>query len=371
MGVHLPSAEITNVFRGPWLFIIGSGGLNSGLLACETLVFICWAISPGSQMLISYNGSWLTAAFISRLGWGRVMWRLFKGEKSRGDRVTPAYCEWCPLEGKLGIHSLQNLKGSVTFTDIVLTKQNTGQSIPRHSHRGWAVWVSFKCCLLCGRLGRWKPSVLLWQAGDSRRRVTKMKPIAAGAGYVVCHTKLKNNWEQLGMSNSNFGTEEKSNSTILSDGRHFHGWGNCLPWFPQSMRAEGWGQGSRLSPQVHKSDVGLECRWQNEKKSKAHGRPWDIAVGWNLAPWLGKHPHVEGNYWKTKVFCGQSRLWGMDPFHATIPPTPHSGDHHVHDCQVLMLSRVPSASVWNSSIKANFLGVSDLFLCLLAEYGYR
>lgn len=75
--------------------------------------------------------------------------------------------------------------------------------------------------------GRWKPSVLPWQAGDYRRRVTKMKHNAAGAGCGMCHTKPKNNWEQLGMSNSNFGTEEKSNSTILSDGRHFHGWGKC------------------------------------------------------------------------------------------------------------------------------------------------
>lgn len=54
-----------------------------------------------------------------------------------------------------------------------------------------------------------------------------MKHNAAGAGCGMCHTKPKNNWEQLGMSNSNFGTEEKSNSTILSDGRHFHGWGKC------------------------------------------------------------------------------------------------------------------------------------------------
>lgn len=61
----------------------------------------------------------------------------------------------------------------------------------------------------------------------------------------------------------------------------------------------------------------------------------------------------------------------MDPIHATIPPTPHSGDHRVCDCQVLMLSPVPSASFWNSSIRANFPGAFDLFLCLLAEYGYR
>lgn len=324
MGVHLPSAEITNVFRGPWLFIIGSGGLNSGLLACETLVFICWAISPGSQMLISYNGSWLTAAFISRLGWGRVMWRLFKGEKSRGDRVTPAYCEWCPLEGKLGIHSLQNLKGSVTFTDIVLTKQNTGQSIPRHSHRGWAVWVSFKCCLLCGHLGRWKPSVLLWQAGDSRRRVTKMKPIAAGAGYVVCHTKSKNNWEQLGMSNSNFGTEEKSNSTILSDGRHFHGWGNCPPWFPQSMRAEGWGQGSRLSPQVHKSDVGLECRWQNEKK-QGTWKTLGHSGGLELSSLARKAPACRGQLLQNKSVLWPKQAMRHGSFSCNHPPNPTFG----------------------------------------------
>lgn len=101
----------------------------------------------------------------------------------------------------------------------MLTKQNTGSKYPQTQlYRMGNVCVSFKSCLLFGRLGRWKPSVLPWQAGDYRRRVTKMKQNAAGVGCGVCHTKPKNNWEQLGMSNSNFGTEEKSNSTILSDG---------------------------------------------------------------------------------------------------------------------------------------------------------
>lgn len=41
-------------------------------------------------------------------------------------------------------------------------------------------------------------------------------------------------------------------------------------------------------------------------KSKVRGSPWGIVVDWNLAPWLGKHPHVEGNYCKMKCFVAKA-----------------------------------------------------------------
>lgn len=50
-------------------FAVGSGGLNSGPLACEASIFTLWAPTPCSRTHFSYDGSWLEAAFISRLGW--------------------------------------------------------------------------------------------------------------------------------------------------------------------------------------------------------------------------------------------------------------------------------------------------------------
>lgn len=61
------------------------------------------------------------------------------------------------------------------------------------------------------------------------------------------------------------------------------------------MKAEGWGQGSRQVHRFTSQMWGLNVD-DNMNKSKAHGRPWDTAVGWNLAPWPGEHPHVEDNY---------------------------------------------------------------------------
>lgn len=54
-----------------------------------------------------------------------------------------------------------------------------------------------------------------------------MKHSAAGAGCGVCHTKPKNNWEQLGMSNSNFGKKKNQKAQSYQMVGPFHGWGNC------------------------------------------------------------------------------------------------------------------------------------------------
>lgn len=92
-------------------------------------------------------------------------------------------------------------------------------------------------------------------------------------------------------------------------------------------------------------------------EAKTLGRPWDIVLGWDLAPWFVKHTTVEGNYCKTKCFVAKAgcKAWILL---AQSSPQPCSRGTiaRVNDCQVLTLCRAPSAPFQSSPIKTNSPG---------------
>lgn len=70
----------------------------------------------------------------------------------------------------------------------------------------WAV-LPFKSCLLFGKLGKWNPLVLSWQAGNSNGRETKKikhnESQGLGVGCAMFKIKTKDNgWEQIIVTNA-------------------------------------------------------------------------------------------------------------------------------------------------------------------------
>lgn len=132
----------------------------------------------------------------------------------------------------------------------------------------------------------------------------------------------------------------------------------------------------KMRPSFQAKSEGSQVRcgvWMPKitREAKTHGRPRDIVVGWKSVPWSIKHPTVEGNHSKTKCFVAKAgcKAWILL---VQLCPQPCSQGiiACVTDCQVLTLSRVPSAPFQSSPIKTNSPGTFDRSLCLLAEYGY-
>lgn len=136
----------------------------------------------------------------------------------------------------------------------------------------WAV-LPFKSCLLFGKLGKWNPLVLSWQAGNSNGRETKKikhnESQGLGVGCAMFKIKTKDNgWEQIIVTNAKKRIKDLNLISRL--------WGNFVggEWvFFDSAKAERWGQVSRQSQKVHTSSVRFECHRYNQEKQRHLGDP--------------------------------------------------------------------------------------------------
>lgn len=123
----------------------------------------------------------------------------------------------------------------------------------------------------------------------------------------------------------------------------------------------------KMGPSFKAKSEGSQVRggvWMSKitikRSKKTHGRSWDTVLDWNSAPWSVRHPTREGHYCKTK--CSVAKA-GCEAWILLIQLCPNPAVWgSLSDCQVLTLSRVPSAPFQSSPIKTNSPGGTHLII---------
>lgn len=121
------------------------------------------------------------------------------------------------------------------------------------------------------------------------------------------------------------------NSILLVDGRPISWVGNGLLWFLVACKSR------KMGPSFKAKSEGSQVRrgaWMSKITTKRSKDTWEIlghSAGLELSSLVHKAPYCRGSLLQNKVFCGQSRLQGMDPSHTIVPPTLLSGAHCLCD----------------------------------------